>query len=208
MPWKENPQGLLFPNRKGRPSKRAHVVKFVSRRAGKVRPANSQHWPPCFRHGLGTALANAGASPAAVQRTQRHTDIKTTLLFYGKRSARQPKHDSREALPHVRTGNGGSSYNALEQRTGHLFRNEMHLLAPHFECHGRIVLNTRTDAYDKGLVPHPAHHFFGVASFFLDTAHYGLPIARSGVLFEGHCERTDGNCLGMSVINSTEICSS
>jgi hypothetical protein len=26
--WKENPQGLLFPNRKGRPWKRAHVVKF------------------------------------------------------------------------------------------------------------------------------------------------------------------------------------
>jgi integrase len=35
-----------------------------------------------FRHGLGTALANAGASPAVVQRTLRHTDIKTTLRFY------------------------------------------------------------------------------------------------------------------------------
>src|SRR5215469_18287891 len=28
MPWKEKPQGLLLPNRKGRPWKRAHVVKF------------------------------------------------------------------------------------------------------------------------------------------------------------------------------------
>jgi hypothetical protein len=35
-----------------------------------------------FRHGLGTALANSGASPAVVQRTLRHTDIKTTLRFY------------------------------------------------------------------------------------------------------------------------------
>lgn len=26
--WKQNSQGLLFPNRKGRPRKRAHVVKF------------------------------------------------------------------------------------------------------------------------------------------------------------------------------------
>ena len=35
-----------------------------------------------FRPGLGTALANAGVSPAIVQRTLRHTDIKTTLRFY------------------------------------------------------------------------------------------------------------------------------
>jgi len=35
-----------------------------------------------FRHGLGTALADAGVSPAIVQRTLRHTDIKTTLRFY------------------------------------------------------------------------------------------------------------------------------
>jgi len=35
-----------------------------------------------FRQGLGTALANSGASPAVVQRTLRHTDIKTTLRFY------------------------------------------------------------------------------------------------------------------------------
>jgi len=35
-----------------------------------------------FRHGLGTALANAGVSPEVVQRTLRHTDIKITLRFY------------------------------------------------------------------------------------------------------------------------------
>ena len=127
-----------------------------------------------FRNGLGTALANAGASPAVVQQMLRHTDIKTTLRFYGKRTARQPKHDSREALPMSAPAMGDHHTSALEQRTGHLFRNEVHLLAPHFQCHGRIVLNTRTDAYDKGLLPHPAHHSFGVESFFLNTAHYGV----------------------------------
>src|SRR5262249_20276527 len=35
-----------------------------------------------FRHGLGTARANAGVCPAVVRRTLRHTDIKTTLRFY------------------------------------------------------------------------------------------------------------------------------
>lgn len=80
--WKENPQGLLFPNRKGRPWKRAHVVKFglwpVLKKLGLPTHAGLH----AFRHGLGTALANAGASPAVVQRTLRHTDIKTTLRFY------------------------------------------------------------------------------------------------------------------------------
>jgi integrase len=81
--WKENPQGLLFPNRKGRPWKRAHVVKFglwpILKKLGIPTHNAGLH---AFRHGLGTALANAGASPAVVQRTSRHTDIKTTLRFY------------------------------------------------------------------------------------------------------------------------------
>jgi integrase len=81
--WKENPQKLLFPNRKGRPWKRAHVVRFglwpILKRLGIPTHNAGLH---AFRHGLGTALANAGASPAVVQRTLRHTDIKTTLRFY------------------------------------------------------------------------------------------------------------------------------
>jgi len=80
--WKENPQGLLFPNRKGRPGKRANVVKFgwpILKKLGIPTHNAGLH---AFRHGLGTALANAGASPAVVQRTLRHTDIKTTLRFY------------------------------------------------------------------------------------------------------------------------------
>lgn len=81
--WKENPQSLLFPNRKGRPCKRANVVKFglhpVLKKLGIPTCKAGLH---AFRHGLGTALADAGASPAVVQRTLRHTDIKTTLRFY------------------------------------------------------------------------------------------------------------------------------
>jgi len=81
--WKENPQGLLFPNRLGRPRKRVNVVKFGLRpilvKLGLPTRKAGLH---AFRHGLGTALANAGVSPAIVQRTLRHTDIKTTMRFY------------------------------------------------------------------------------------------------------------------------------
>lgn len=81
--WKENPQGLLFPNRAGQPRKRANVVKFglhpILNKLGLPTRKAGMH---AFRHGLGTALANAGVSPAVVQRTLRHTDIKTTLRFY------------------------------------------------------------------------------------------------------------------------------
>jgi hypothetical protein len=81
--WKENPQGLLFPNRRGRPWKRSHVVKFglrpILKKLGLPTLNVGLH---AFRHGLGTALANAGASPAVVKRTLRHTDVKTTLKFY------------------------------------------------------------------------------------------------------------------------------
>jgi integrase len=81
--WKKNPQGLLFPNRRGKPCKRANVVKFglhpVLKKLGIPTHRAGLH---AFRHGLGTALANSGASPAVVQRTLRHTNIKTTLRFY------------------------------------------------------------------------------------------------------------------------------
>jgi integrase len=81
--WKENPQGLLFPNRRGRPCKRANVVKFglhpILKQLGLPTRNAGLH---AFRHGLGTALADAGVSPAVVQRTLRHTDIQTTMKFY------------------------------------------------------------------------------------------------------------------------------
>lgn len=81
--WKLNEGGLLFPNRKGRPCKRANVVKFglhpILKILGLPTHKAGLH---AFRHGLGTALADAGVSPAIVQKTLRHTDLKTTLRFY------------------------------------------------------------------------------------------------------------------------------
>ena len=81
--WKDNPQGLLFPNRRGRPCKRANIVKFglwpILKRMGLPTHKAGLH---AFRHGLGTALADARVSPKVVQSILRHTDIKTTLRFY------------------------------------------------------------------------------------------------------------------------------
>lgn len=81
--WKDNPQGLLFPNRRGRPCKRANVVKFglwpILNRLGLSTHRAGFH---AFRHGLGTALADARISPKVVQSILRHMDIKTTLRFY------------------------------------------------------------------------------------------------------------------------------
>jgi len=98
--WKENPQGLLFPNRIGRPRKRASVVRFglwpILRRLGLPTHKAGLH---AFRYGLGTALADSGASPAIVQRTLRHTDIKTTLRFY----VHADDETTRAALAHVQS---------------------------------------------------------------------------------------------------------
>jgi integrase len=81
--WKDNPQGLLFPNRRGRPCKRANVVKFglwpILERLGHPTHRFGLH---AFRHGLGTAMADARVSPKVVQSILRHTDIKTTLRYY------------------------------------------------------------------------------------------------------------------------------
>jgi hypothetical protein len=73
--WKENPQGFAVPEpRSGGP--RVNVVKFglrpILKKLGLPTRKAGMH---AFRHGLGTALANAGVSPAVVQRTLRHTDI-------------------------------------------------------------------------------------------------------------------------------------
>jgi integrase len=81
--WKDNPQGLLFPNRRGRPCKRAYVVKFglwpVLKRMGLPTHRYGLH---AFRHGLGTALADRRVSPKLVQSILRHADIKTTFRYY------------------------------------------------------------------------------------------------------------------------------
>jgi integrase len=81
--WRENPDNLLFPNRNNRPLKRANVVKFglkpLLRKLGLPTKDVGLH---AFRHGLGTALSDAKASPKTVQQILRHTDIKTTFRYY------------------------------------------------------------------------------------------------------------------------------
>jgi integrase len=81
--WKDNPQGLLFTNRRDRPCKRANVVKFglwpILKRLGHPTHGFGLH---AFRHALGTALADERVSPKVVQSILRHTDIKTTLRYY------------------------------------------------------------------------------------------------------------------------------
>jgi integrase len=81
--YARNPSGLLFPNRNGRPRKREYVVKFglkpVLRQFGLPTKDVGLH---AFRHGLGTALSENGASPKTVQAILRHTDIQTTFRYY------------------------------------------------------------------------------------------------------------------------------
>jgi integrase len=81
--WQENPSGLLFPNRNGRPRKRQYVVKFgLKPLLGKLGLAAKDVGLHAFRHGLGTALSNSKVSPKTVQQILRHTDIKTTFRYY------------------------------------------------------------------------------------------------------------------------------
>jgi len=81
--WRPNPANLLFPNRKGRPLKRAYVVKWG------LKPALVKLGLPtyrvafhAFRHSLGTVLANNKVSLKTVQEILRHTDSKTTVRYY------------------------------------------------------------------------------------------------------------------------------
>lgn len=75
--------GLLFPSRRGRPRKRAYVVKFglkpVLKKLGLPSKDVGLH---AFRHGLGTALSNSKVSPKTVQQILRHADINTTFRYY------------------------------------------------------------------------------------------------------------------------------
>jgi integrase len=69
--------------RRGRPRKRAYVVKFglkpVLKKLGLSTKGVGLH---AFRHGLGTALSNGKVSPKVVQQILRHADIKTTFRYY------------------------------------------------------------------------------------------------------------------------------
>jgi integrase len=78
--WQENPSGLLFPNRNGRPRKRQYVVKFgLKPLLRKLVLPTKDVGLHAFRNGLGTALANSKVSPKIVQQVLRHTDV----TYYG-----------------------------------------------------------------------------------------------------------------------------
>jgi integrase len=82
--WKQNPTGILFPNRQGTKTRlRDNVVRLglkpVLRKIGIPDEGIGLH---AFRHGLATELANAGTPLPAFQAQMRHADIKTTLRVY------------------------------------------------------------------------------------------------------------------------------
>ena len=82
-PLEKKPAGAAVPESSCATLQRANVVKFG------LRPILQRLCLPThkaglhtFRHGLGTALADAGTSPAIVHRTLRHKDGKATFRFY------------------------------------------------------------------------------------------------------------------------------
>jgi integrase len=82
--WKQNRQGLLFPNPKGtRPMLRDNVVKNglkpVLKALGIPADGRGLH---CFRHGLATELAQRGVPLPDLQKQMRHADVRTTLRIY------------------------------------------------------------------------------------------------------------------------------
>jgi integrase len=82
--WKENPAGLLFPNREGtRPRRRESIVEYalkpILRKLGIPEKDCGLH---AFRHGLATELAEASVPITVLQQQLRHADVKTTLRVY------------------------------------------------------------------------------------------------------------------------------
>jgi integrase len=76
LQWRPNPFGLLFANAKGRPITscyvRRDILHPVRERLGI--PRGAFH---AFRHGLGTALMQEGASARVVQQQLGHADLRT-----------------------------------------------------------------------------------------------------------------------------------
>jgi integrase len=82
--WRDNPTGLLFPNRWGtHPLWRDNVVKYglkpVLERLGIPVKFAGLH---AFRHGLATQLADRSTPIPVLQKQMRHADVRTTLRVY------------------------------------------------------------------------------------------------------------------------------
>lgn len=73
--WKPNPDGLLFANAKGKPITSCYVRRDILHplRERLQIPRGAFH---AFRHGLGTALMQAGANPRVVQNQLGHSDLR------------------------------------------------------------------------------------------------------------------------------------
>jgi hypothetical protein len=81
--WRRaNPQDLQFPNRRGRPCKRANVVKFglhpILRQLGLPTHRAGLH---AFRHGLGTAATSPKTAEVLVNAVIVHVDLKFPISF-------------------------------------------------------------------------------------------------------------------------------
>jgi len=82
--WKQNPSGLLFPNREGtRPRARKSILKNslkpILHKLGIPEKHCGLH---AFRHGLATELAESCVPITVLQQQMRHADVKTTLRVY------------------------------------------------------------------------------------------------------------------------------
>ncbi|MCU1305155.1 MAG: integrase [Candidatus Sulfotelmatobacter sp.] len=75
MRWKPNVEGLLFANAKGQPITSCYVRRDILHpvRESLGIPRGAFH---AFRHGLGTALMQAGANPRVVQNQLGHSDLR------------------------------------------------------------------------------------------------------------------------------------
>ena len=107
--WRANPQGLLFPNRIGRPGKRANIVKFglhpILKQLGLPTHRAGLH---AFRHVLGTALPIRGHRPQSCSAPYATASLCIDSSF------EQPRRSFRQ-IPHQST-----SYMCCRRRPQHL----------------------------------------------------------------------------------------
>ena len=80
MHWKDNPDGLLFANSKGKPMQRDKIVYRLQAtlKELKIEKAGLH----AFRHMTASELLESGAAPSVVQRQMRHSDARITLQAY------------------------------------------------------------------------------------------------------------------------------
>jgi len=97
--WQDNPNRLLFPNRRGTlPRRRDNVVKYglqpVLKKLGIPVKFAGLH---AFRHGLATELADRNTPIPVLQKQMRHADVRTTLEVYA-HVIPQSQRDAMEAV--------------------------------------------------------------------------------------------------------------